>query len=81
MIYCSLNTCFILLNTWFRVSLFFAAMGVPFRLKGAVVDFLQNAHKRHPHSLPVRARFGVSFMSSKSDLCSGVVIAVLYVIS
>ena len=88
MIYCSLNTCFISLKTWFHGSLFFLT-GVPFRRKGAVrcrynaVDFLQNAHKIHPHGLPVRARFGVFFVSSKSDLCSGVtvVIAVLYEIS
>ena len=71
MIYCSLNTCF-------HGSPSFV-MGVPFRRKGAV----QNTHKRHPHSSPVRARFGVSFVSSKSDLCSGVtvVISVLYEIS
>ena len=88
MIYCSLNTCFISLKTWFHGSLFFV-MGIPFRRKGAVrcrydaVDFLQNTHKRHPHSSPVRSRFGVSFVSSKSDLCSGVtvVISVLYEIS
>ena len=156
MIYCSLNTCFILLKTWFHGSIFFV-MGVPFRRKGAVrcrynaVDFLQNHYgdiimdaiasqitsltivysivysdadqRKHqssaslafvrgihrgpvnsphkwpvtrkmfpfddvimysqktPHSSPVRSRFGVSFVSSKSDLWSGVVIAVLYVIS
>ena len=88
MINCSLNTCFILLKTWFHGSLFFV-MGVPFRRKGAVqcrynaVGFLQNTHKRHPHSSPVRASFGMSFVSCKSDLCSGVtvVIAILYVIS
>ena len=51
MIYCSLNTCLILLKTWFHGSLFFV-VEVPFRRKGAVrcrynaVDFLQHTHKQ-----------------------------------
>ena len=40
----------------------------------------QYSHKssqQTPHSSPVRASYGVSFVSSMSDLCSAVVIAVL----
>ena len=34
-----------------------------------------------PHSLPVRARYGVSVVSLKSDLCSAAVVVVMMVIS
>ena len=40
--------------------------------------FYQNSH---PHISPVKLRYGVYFVSSKSDLCSAAVIATLYVTS
>ena len=44
-------------------------------------QFSPKYSQQAPHSSPVRARFGVSFVSSMSGLCSAAGIAVLYVIS
>ena len=38
------------------------------------VDFLQKSSLKTPHSLPVRARYGVSFVNFNSDLYSPAVI-------
>ena len=42
------------------------------------VDFLQNPYKIHPYSLPVNARYGVSFVCSNPDLCLASVTVVVY---
>ena len=46
-----------------------------------VSTFFQNLHDMNPHSSPIRARYRLSLMSPNSNLSSGVVIVVLYVIS
>ena len=46
-----------------------------------VVNFLTNIHKGHPHSLPVRARYGVLFVDSASDWYSASFSVIIYVIS
>ena len=45
-----------------------------------IVNFLRNSHNGHPISRPWE-KYGVSFASSKSDLCSATRIAILWVIS
>ena len=44
-------------------------------------QFFQKSSQQTPHSSPMRLRYGVSFVSSGSELCSAAVIAVLFVIS
>ena len=41
-----------------------------------LINFLQNTDNKHPHSSPVRVSYGVCFV--RSNLCSDVVIPVLY---
>ena len=51
------------------------------RCRCNAVNLIQNSHKRHHHSSPVRARYGVSVVNLKSDLRSVVAIAVPFMVS
>ena len=46
-----------------------------------VVSLWPNPHNRHPNSLTIRVRYGVSFVNTNSDLCYALVTEVLYAIS
>ena len=44
------------------------------------INLLLKSSQKTSHSLPLRASYGVSFVNAKSDPCSAVAIALLYVV-
>ena len=51
------------------------------RCRYNAVSFLTNIHKNTPHSSPVMAKYGVSFVDPASDWYSASVSVIIYVIS